>query len=332
MIDVARTRLAAQGLVAPHAGSPAAAVRALLAVQAQDYAAGLWAIGQRTRTATRTDVEAALADRSLVRTWPMRGTLHVVAAEDVRWLLALLAPRIIKRAASRYRGLGLDAKVFAKARTLCEKHLAGTTLTRPELFEIFKRGKIDPGEQRGIHILGALAMEGMLCLAAHRGKQPTFALLDEWIPSSRVLAGDEALGELARRYYVGHGPATVDDFAWWTGLNRTEARHATSLVAGELELHGDHYSGPRTIAKRGTVHLLSAWDELTVGYRDRSATVPASYATKTQNGLSPCVAVEGRVVGTWRRDGDRVTTDLFERADPAKAIARYAAFTASPRE
>jgi hypothetical protein len=321
--------------VPPYFERPVDVVRALVAVQAQDYGAGLWAIGQRTSGATRADVERALADREIVRTWPMRGTLHVVAREDVHWLLALLAPRVIKRAASRHRQLGLDAKTFSKSRALFEKELVGTSMTRPELFEILARAKISPKDQRGIHILGALAMERVLCFGAHRGKQPTFALLDEWVPKSRVLDGDEALAELARRYFVGHGPASVDDFAWWTGLNLTEARRALESVRGELESHvvGEvtYWSGPLTSAKPGTAHLLSAWDEYTVGYRDRSAILDARYVTKSLNALAWCVAVDGRLVGLWRRDKGRVTIEPFGKLGAARAIdraiARYTAFS-----
>jgi Winged helix DNA-binding domain len=304
-------------------------VRSLVAVQAQDYAAGLWAVGQRIAEPSRIAVERALAERTLVRTWPMRGTLHTVLAEDARWLLGLLAPRILKRGAARYRELSIDAKVLGKARTLFEKHLAGgTTLTRPELYAHLARAKIDPADQRGIHILGALAMERVICFGAHRDKQPTFALLDEWITSSRELAGDEAIAEVTRRYFLGHGPATVDDLAWWTGFNRTEARRAVELVRGELAATtiGDatYYSGPLTVAKAGTAHLLSAWDELTVGYRDRTASVDAEHATASQNGLSWCASVDGKVVGLWRRDKGKVSIHPFGKLAPAatKALAR----------
>ncbi|MDQ3334721.1 MAG: winged helix DNA-binding domain-containing protein [Myxococcota bacterium] len=333
-LDIARARLATQRLVAPYFATPVDVVRGLVAVQAQDYAAGLWAIGQRTADATRADVERALADREIVRTWPMRGTLHVVARDDVRWLTAFLAARVLKRAAGRHRQLGLDAKTFAKARTLFEKHLAGgNSLTRPEMYAILARAKIAPGDQRGTHILTTLAMERLLCFGAHRGKQATYTLLDEWIPSSRTVDGDEALAELARRYFLGHGPATVDDFAWWTGLNLTESRRAVEMVRADLESHGEYWSGPLQTARAGSAQLLSAWDEFTVGYRDRSAMVAAKHVTKTLNGLAWCVAVDGRIVGMWRRARGRVSVEPFARLDArqAKAIerarARYDVFT-----
>jgi hypothetical protein len=308
-------------LIAPYFDRPIDVVRSLVAVQAQDYTAGVWAIAQRCN-GTRVDVEAALADRSLVRTWPMRGTLHVVSAADARWMLRLLAPRIVQRAAGRYRGLGLDAKTFDKAQRLFEKHLAGDkSMTRAELFAILSAAKIEPKEQRGIHILGKLAMEGVLCFAAHRGKQPTFALLDEWVSKSRTLDGDEALAELAQRYFEGHGPATIDDFVWWTGLPVREARRAHELAKRNLESTGAHWHGALRVAKTARVymHLLSPWDEYTVGYRDRRPVVDAKHVTATLNGLAPVVLLDGKVAGTWKRAGGEVTVAALAKL-PARAL------------
>lgn len=313
-------------------------MRSLVAVQAQDYAGGLWAIGNRLAAPARSVVEAAHADRTLVRTWPMRGTLHFVAAEDARWLTGLLAPRILKRAAGRNRDLALDAKVFAKTRALCEKHLAGTSLTRPEIYAVFARAKIDPTNQRGIHILNTLAMERLICVGPARDKQPTYALLDDLVPRGPELAGDEAIAEVTRRYFRGHGPASADDLAWWTGFNGSEARRAVDMVHGELEattIDGITYYGPTAVAKPGTAHLLSAWDELTVGFRDRTASVDPEHAAASQNGLSWCAVVDGKVVGVWRRDKGKVSLAPFGTLAPAAAkalarqAARYTTFTTS---
>lgn len=314
-------------------------MRSLLAVQAQDYAAGTWAIGNRLAAPSKTAVEGALARHEIIRTWPMRGTIHFVRTEDAHWLTALLAPRIIKRGAARYRELGIDDAVLRKARTLVEKQLAGgKSLTRPELYAKLARANIDPADQRGIHIIGNLAMERVLCIGPHRDKHPTYALLDEVVTDRRALAGDEAIAELARRYFHGHGPATADDFAWWTGFNAGEARRAVEMVRGDLEARtiGDavYHGGSRATAKPGA-QLLSAWDELTVGYRDRSAHVDAAHRTATQNGLSWCAAVDGKVVGLWRRDKGRVSIQPFGQLAPAstKALARacerYVAFVGS---
>ncbi len=334
-------RLRRQQLTTQAFDDPAALVRWCGAVQAQDLAGGKWAIGLRTRGATVADIDAAIAGRRIVRTWPMRGTLHFVAAEDVRWLLGLLAPRVLVRAAGRYRELGLDAATFARAETLLVRALrGGQLLARPAAMQVLARGGVDPAGQRGIHVLGWLAMRGVICHATPLGKQPAFALLGDWVPAGHGPSwrGDDALGEIARRYFQSHAPATAADFAWWTGLNLTEARRAMALVGdqerGDAAVLG---SGP---APRGKgAWLLPPWDEYTVGYRDRAALVaPAHAAAVRAPGtlLRPTVMVDGRIVATWTRTlgkaGVSVAVVSFGALAPAQrraigaASERYASF------
>jgi hypothetical protein len=327
---------------------PAEVVRWLGAVQAQDYAGSLWGIGLRTARAGESDVEHAIADRSIVRTWPMRGTLHFVAAGDVRWMVALLAPRVLARTAGRRRQLGLDAATLAKSRTRLEKALAGGgAMTRPEIYALLERSGISTKDQRGIHVLAHLAMQGVLCFGERRGRQPTFVLLDEWLPPSPSVARDEALGELTRRYFTSHGPATVDDFAWWSGLPLGDARRGLE-VAGKALVRTNveartYWSAPsRATPRRGCVaHLLPAYDEYTVAYRDRGAFLDAAHVERTRNGIfSSVVTLDGRIAGTWRRWATRdrlvVTIDLFDRPSRAAhraletVVKRYAEFLALP--
>jgi hypothetical protein len=247
--------------------------------------------------ATEKDVERAIADRSIVRCWPMRGTLHFVAAEDVPWMLDLLAPRVLKRHRPRLeRDFGLDPRTLRRCRTLAEKALrGGNALTRPELYAIFEAARIDTSKSRGLHILFALAHERLICFGARRGKQPVFVLLDEWLPASKPKPRDEAMGELARRYMAGHAPATVADFAWWSGLTLKEAREALAL-AGELP--------PPVAAKQGSVHLLPPFDEYTVAYKDRDAILDRSFFKRVNAGggmLNAVIVIDGRVAGTWKR-------------------------------
>jgi len=232
--EVARRRIEAQHLEVTDLRRPRDVVAWLGAVQAQDYLGALWAVGVRlapAAQATEALIEAALADRSIVRSWPMRGTLHFVAAEDLRWLLALLGPRLVARAARRHAELDLDAATFTRSRALLEKALeGGRCLTRAELYRVLSHGKVSPAGQRGIHILQRLALDGVLCFGARQGKQQTFALVDEWLApglastDSKARSRDESLFELARRYFTGHGPATLADFTWWTGLPAAEAK------------------------------------------------------------------------------------------------------------
>lgn len=321
---------------------PAAVVRALLAVQAQDYRASIWAIALRTPEATAADVERAVEAGTIVRTWPMRGTLHFVPAEDVRWMLRLLAPRVIAKSVARYRELALDAAVFARAGAIIEAALSGgRRLSRPALFELLERHGIATQSQRGVHLLSTLSMRGLLCHGPHDGKQPTFVLLDEWVRGGAALEGDEALGELAGRYVAGHGPASERDFAWWTGLPLATARRALQL-AGIGDESGLYRSdAPRAPIAAPRVHLLPPFDEYTVGYQDRGAFLDPAHAERTRNGImSPVVLIEGRIAGVWSRtakkDRVEVRVELFGPAsrpiqrELERAAARYGAFLACP--
>ena len=334
-------RLANHRLAGAPFASAADVVAWFGAVQAQDLRGALWGIAQRARGATEADVVRLLAERAIVRTWPMRGTLHAVAAADAHWLLGLLAPRVLARAAGRYRELALDARTFAKARGLCERALAGgAAWTRDEIYALFDAGGISPAGQRGIHIVGALAMQGVLVIGAMRGKQPTFALLDEWIAPPAPRDRDELLGELARRYFTSHGPATLADFAWWTGLPLGEARRAHAIAQPaltEVTVDGAPYwHGGLRRASAGAARLLPPYDEYTVAYRDRAAILDAAHHAQAKNGIfSPVVLVGGRVAGTWtrevRRDRVIVHPRLFGgRAALGPALARYGEFVGKP--
>jgi hypothetical protein len=337
-LDIARERLLVQRVAGAPFEDATRAVASLGAVQAQDYLGSLWAIGLRTQASTEADVERAVVERSIVRTWPMRGTLHFVPAADVRWMLKLLAPRAISAATARHRQLELDERAFARSRDLLAKALqGGRRLTRDGTYEVLRAGRVSTAGQRGIHILARLAQEGFLCFAAREGKQQTFALLEEWVPRGRMLAHEEALAEIAARYFTGHGPATLRDFTWWSGLAAAEAREGLELakprLARDVFAGRDHWRPAATARGRGgnspASRLLPAFDELLVGYRDRSATLDPEHADRVHRLLSPAVLVDGRVVGTWTRafrgDAVLVKADLFERPGPARARAVAAA-------
>jgi len=345
--DIARLRLHHQRISAATFGNPSDVVRWLGAVQAQDYLGSLWALGLRTRQASEAAVEQAIADRAFVRTWPLRGTLHYVAAEDVRWMLMLAAPRTIARAAPRYRQLELDEATFAKSgRVLARSLRGGKQLTRTELAAALDRAGIPTDGQRLIHLLNRSSLEGVTCYAARRGKQLTFALLDEWAPSAKRLGREEALAELAARYFESRGPATLQDFVWWSGLTTADARAGLEAAKPRLVrevIDGETYwlppSAPPAKDAKTTAYLLPAFDEYTVAYKDRSAVLHPSQASLVNPGggmLSPTVVVGGQVAGTWRRDLKKesvvITPSLFarlrqaERHALAEAAQRYGEF------
>jgi hypothetical protein len=316
--DPIAARLVAHRLVGELLPMPASVVDWFGAVQAQDYAGALWALGLRSG-ATRAAALDAIAKGTIVRTWPMRGTLHFVMAKDARWITKLLAPRVIKRAGARHRSLDLDARTFARAEKILVRALeGGKSLTRPEAYATLAKAKIAPDGQRGIHILANLSMRGVLCIGPHRGKQPAFVLCDEWLPKTRDLEGDEALGELARRYFTSHGPATERDFSWWTGLNLGEARRAIE-IAGKI-------ATPRGSKTTKMAALLPPFDEYTVADRDRSA---IGLREGVASLMAPIIVVDGKVAGTWARSGDDAKTDVRETPLVRDAIARYRRFTST---
>jgi hypothetical protein len=347
---IAHLRLGAQHAGTAPLGAPADVVRHLGAVQAQDYRGGLWAIGLRTIGATETSVELALAEKSIVRSWPLRGTLHFVAAEDLRWMLPLLAPRSIARSAGRFRQLGLETDQLRRSRRILERALTGgRRLTRPEIFVLLERGGVSPSGQRGIHILWMLASEGVLCFGSPRGRQQTFVLLDEWLPAGNPLARPEALAEIAFRYYSSHGPATIKDFAWWSGLTLADAAEGLKSSASRLarvRCGGDDFWGPAagspSPAKPPAALLLPPFDEFLVAYRDRGAALDHVGRERLKSLLSPTIVMKGRVVGTWKkrtaRGGLVIVPSFFSRSTEGQlrslrpALERYGAFVGKRME
>ena len=343
-------RLHTQQIAATACTTPAEVVSHLLAMQAQDYLGTLWAVGLRLPGSTERTIEAALEDRSLVRTWPMRGTLHIVAAADVRWLLDLLAPRRLAQAAYRRKQLAIDDATLARSREICQAALCGgRQLERAAMFGTIEAHGVSTAGQRGIHILGHLAQEGMLCLGARSGKQFTFTLLDEWVPHSPRLDHDEALAELARRYFRGHGPATAQDLAWWAGLTLGDARKALAAAAPYLvreEIDGETYwqappppgapEAANAAALAGSVHLLPGFDEYLLGYTDRSAVLDPQYAELTHPGangvLFPVFLIGGQVQGVWKRALKKKAVELtFSPFVPLAAPQKDAVAAAAQR-
>ncbi|MCG3206719.1 MAG: hypothetical protein FOGNACKC_00318 [Anaerolineae bacterium] len=340
-IHFACQRLAHQSIAPAVFETPGEVVQHLGAVQAQDYLGALWAVGLRTKTASEADIEQAISDKKIVRTWPMRGTLHFVAPKDVRWLLALLTPRIIDRAARRHAQLELDNATFARAEWLFADAFRGDRrLTRTEMMDVLERDGIATAGQRGYHILWRAAQTGLICFGPRQGKQDTFVWLDDWLPAGPLLTRDESLAELARRYFTGHGPATLQDFGWWSGLPVADARAAVEMVKAELaheEVDDQIYwlSVTAAGAKSGSpsAFLLPPFDEYLLGYRDRSAVLNPAHAEKVVPGANgmfkPLIVIDGRVVGTWQRTLRKtkamVRLDPFDPLGPAQMAAAIAA-------
>jgi hypothetical protein len=314
-------RLASHSLASPPANKRVdQAVQWSGAVQAQEYTHARWAVGSRFAPAaavTDATVEHAVAKRKVVRTWALRGTLHLVAAADVRWLLALAAPALLTRTASAYREVNLDAAAFRKILPAIQQCLeGGKQLTRVDLFAELARRHIDTEGHRGGRILYRAAQVGLICLGLPSGKQATYTLLDEWLPpqaESSQRSREDGLMLLAQRYFASHGPATLADFTWWSGLAAGEARAALEMAMPGLTeaLHAGSkvWWAARTLmqaaqpAGTSMVHLLAGFDEYVLGYTDRGPVIDSLHTGKvmTPNGLfRPALLVNGRVAGTWQ--------------------------------
>lgn len=340
-VDIAHWRLHNQRIAHAACTTPGEVVGWLGAVQAQDYLGALWAVGLRMRDTTETAIEQAIADKIIIRTWPMRGTLHFVAAADVRWMLALMTPRVIARSASRYRQLELDETVLGHSRDILIDALqGGKQLTRNALYQCLEAAQVPTTGQRGIHILGYHAQAGLLCFGKREGKQPTFVLLDEWAPHAQPMDREAALAELTRRYFTGHGPATVQDCMWWSGLTATEVRAGLAMVKTHLiqttvddRTYWMSAEASATPTDMPDVYLLPGFDEYLLGYQDRSAVLNVLHKQRINPGsngmFSPTIVSDGRVVGTWKRafkkGGVVITPDAFAPLNEAEQYALTAA-------
>ena len=340
--DIAHLRLHNQRLNGDKLGSPEEVVRWLGAVQAQDYAGAKWGLRLRLGAATGAEIDQAFADGSILRTHVLRPTWHFVTPADIRRMLALTAPHIYAINATMVRQVGLDQTIFKRCNAVLGKALAGgVQLTRLELRQALERAGIETGDGlRMAYITMSAELEGLICSGGRRGKQFTYALLDERAPQTKTLRREEALVELARRYFLSRGPATVQDFAKWSGLTIVDARGGLEDVKAELVeevVDGHHYwlpaSTPAAEAGSPPVHLLSIYDEYISGYKDRRAIAEkevSAILSGLGNALHYIVVVDGQIVGTWKRElnksGAVVETTLFRKLAKSENRALAAAF------
>lgn len=300
----------------------------LLGLQAQDFGAAALQVRSRSRGLTRVDFEDALfIDRSVVRTSCMRGTLHVLLAEDVRWVLRLIGPVAIRKTTSRSRSLGIDYEITKKARKVVAAALeGGKALVRASIFEALKEAGIATEGQAGIHILRLLALEGMICYGRGTGRDETFVLLEEWLHACRDDHRGGDVSELARRYVAAYGPVTPDDFSWWSGLGASESRKAWGAIADELievEVVGrtswlskHSCASVEKLPASRAARLLPAFDPYILGYRDRALSLEQACSAQVNSGggiIRPTVVIDGRIVGTWSASSAHGTVEIVAR-------------------
>ena len=312
-LDICGRRLANQHLVKQKLKTADEIVRLLGAVQAQDYAGAKWAIAQRSTGLTDAEVEKEINDGNILRTHLLRPTWHFVAPEDIRWMLALTGPRVKAILAHHDRNLEIDQTALRRSRAVFTKVLRdGNHLTRAELATaLSKAGVRSDGTERLARLVMHSEQEALICSGPRRGKQFTYALLDERVPPAKHLDRDDALRELATRYFTTRGPATTDDFAWWSGLTKADAKEGVRAAESVLEHEtiGDrnYWFPPGRAAKPKSpfVRLLPNYDEYFIGHKDRSAIHThlrsCGVAKIPSAAFGHILTIDGQVVGEWER-------------------------------
>ena len=334
--ELLRERLCNQQLIGSTRRKPAQVVSWLCAMQAQDFPAAKWAIGLRATGVQDADIEQAFNDGQILRTHVLRPTWHFVAPEDIRWLLSLSSPRIHAVNAYYYRQLGLDKKTFSRSCAMIQRVLeGGEAMTRVELAAYLKRAKVPADGLKLAYLMMQAELDGVICSGPRRGKQFTYSLLDERVPKAKPKTREEALAELAKRYFASHGPATVRDFSWWSGLPVKEAQGAIDSVRPILEsseIGGlTHWSGEglHAAAKGPAAMLLPNYDEYLIAYKDRAAVVDqsrvANIAARTGGAFANHLMIDGRLAGGWSRTIKPNTVQLdiapYKKLTPAQSRA-----------
>jgi hypothetical protein len=311
--EIAHRRLRNQGLSKIIFKDAVDVVTQLGAVQAQDYAGAKWALGQRLKDSTDAGIDQAFADGSILRTHLLRPTWHFVTPTDIRWLLALTAPRVHAVNAFMYGQTGLDKATLKKSHTVLEKSLRGNNhLTRTELGSALGRAGIIAEGQRLGYIMMSAELDGLVCSGPRKGKQFTYALLEERVPKVKTWTREEALAEFIKRYFATRGPATLQDFTWWSGLTMADAKNGIEMVKSHFaseEINGQIYwftgSKPPAREKSPTAYLLPNYDEYFIGFKDRSAIGDTAKQAGIKGDdpalIAHIIILDGQIVGGWRR-------------------------------
>ena len=334
--EILRRRLHNQHLTRPETSDPAAEVSWFGAMQSQDYGNAKWALGQRVRGATNAGIEQAFNAGEILRTHVLRPTWHFVARADIRWLLALSGPRVHAVNAYYYRMNGLDAALFKRINAALASALrGGNFLTRAELVHVLNKAGI---ERKGLglaYVVSHAELDGLICSGPRRGKQHTYALLEERAPHAKMLAPDVALAELTKRYFTSHGPAMVKDYVWWSGLTAADAKRGLEIVGAELAqetVEGKEFwfkDVPPRPASRAA-HLLPNLDEYTVAYKERGAYYPseqiANPNARENEPLNHVILMHGRIAGMWKPTLKKDSLLISSRFISAPAPEDYETF------
>lgn len=351
--DLATRRLRTQGLAGVRFEKPEDVVAWFGAMQSQEYALAKWSIGQRCRRMTEASVDAAIAAGTILRTHVLRPTWHFVLPGDIRWMQQLTAPRVRAMMASYDRELELDDVFVARCHKLIAAALqGGRHLTRVETSKALGHAGLDVAGRRLGHVMMYAELNALVCSGVPKGKQQTYALVDERVPRTAPLDRDEALSELARRYFASHGPATARDFRWWSSVTSADAKRGIEAAAKTLErmdVKGRVYwlGDASTIPRKGrapAAHLLQCYDECIISYsesRDLMFADARGMPSAVSGTLSPhAILLRGHFAGFWRRvvKANSVGVELRrfrllgrgEERAVEDAVARYGKFLGMP--
>jgi Winged helix DNA-binding domain len=352
-INISTLRLLNQKLIHQDLETPQAVTAHMGALQAQDFAMSKWALGMRLPNFVDKHIEAAFDAGEIVRTHVLRPTWHIVSGNDVRWMLSLTGKHIKAASASRDRDLGIDTALYNRTNDLIVKALeGGKNLTREEVMIELEKGGVKTDASRAVHFMMNAEVDAIVCNGKMRGKEQTYALMDEKIPKGLVFTREEAIVALAERYFTSHAPATLPDFQWWSGLPMSDARKGLESVKSNLisyENAGKTYFYPKHLSDTEgvleNIFFLPAFDEYCVSYKDRSAVFDPTWHKEaiTSNGIfKPIIVVNGLVTGTWKRTVQKnkliIETVFFDKNSILsaniieKATARFGTFLGLPIE
>jgi len=331
--EISHYRLVSQKLYETSSNSPEEIVKHLCAMQAQDYAMAKWAIGSRCQ-ATEREIEEAINSGQIIRTHILRPTWHFVSAEDIYWMLDLSGPQVQKMTISAAKKYGYDVKMLNQINSEIEKLLAGNNhLTRDEIMQELNIKKGSSQDFLAAAIMMHAELDGLVCNGKMKGKQITYALLEERISKPKTkFTKEEALAKLALRYFESHGPATLLDFSWWSGFPPTTCKLALSAIELQLnsvEIENQIYWFKKDISDethfRESVHFLPAFDEILISYKTREASILLEHQPQafTNNGIfKPIILENGKVIGTWKRtikkDHAKIETQFFNTPESSK--------------
>lgn len=303
------------------------------AMQAQDFKMAKWAIGLRLQKVNEHTVEDAINKGEIIRTHLLRPTWHFVSSEDIFWMLKLTAPQIKSSLKSRHRQLNIDESEIRKCNRILENELRDEKhLTRDQLISRLKQSKIEIKNNRASHIFLLAELEGLICSGSSKNGKQTYALLEERVKNKIIISKEEALSKLALKYFTSHSPATLQDFIWWSGLPAKDAKSALDMVQSNFiseEINGNKYLINKLYSlssnNRNSIHMLPAYDEFIISYKDRSASIRMESIRKviSSNGLfRPSIEINGEITGIWKpiRKSNNVVIEIYHFQKQKKII------------